>query len=277
MSPHSTKRSQESPNHRTAQNKFDSNESAKKRATPSLADRRATHTAVEKIRRDALNKRIQTLASLVPISSGTRTSKYRIVNSTIAHLQASRNHRVLAARELRALETEANLLRDEVNRWRVRAGRTPMRAERRSASFKSVVSGEMEVDYGTGVEIDFLDWEPKRSKGDEAGELEEDKDDHDRVDSGYEGDGLDTSFSFAATDSDFELSPVSPINPPPTPFSLFPFFLPDDDSRRETGFGSRSRPESGENLFRYYQANLWNSPTSSQRFAISQRDIRLIH
>ncbi|KAL0061349.1 hypothetical protein AAF712_011807 [Marasmius tenuissimus] len=276
MSPHSTKRSQESPNHRTAQNKYDSIEPIKKRATPSLADRRATHTAVEKIRRDALNKRIQTLASLVPIPSGTRTSKYRIVNSTIAHLRASRNHRVLAARELSALETEANLLRDEVNRWRVRAGRTPMRAERRSASFKSVVSGEMEVDYGTGVEIDFLEWEPK-SKEDEVGEVEEDKDVHDHVDSGYEGDGLDTSFSFSATDSDSQLSPISPINPPPTPFSLFPFFLPDDNCRRETGFGSRSRPESGENLFRYYQTNLWNSPISSQRFAISQRDIRLIH
>ncbi|KAK1215225.1 hypothetical protein PQX77_022176 [Marasmius sp. AFHP31] len=271
MAPHTTKRSQ-SPNHRIAQNKLDLNELTKKRATPSLADRRATHTAVEKIRRDALNKRIQTLASLVPIPSGTRTSKYRIVNSTIAHLQATRNHRVLAARELRALETEANHLRDEVNRWRVRAGRTPMRAERRSASFKSIVSGEMEVDYGTGVEVDFLEWEPKRSKDDEAGEREEDKDDPDHIDSGYEGDGLDTSFSFSATDSDSQLSPISPINPPPTPFSLFPFFLP-DDSRRETTF----RHESGENLFRYYQTNLWNSPTSSQRFAISQKDIRLIH
>ncbi|KAL0070324.1 hypothetical protein AAF712_002511 [Marasmius tenuissimus] len=271
MASHPTNRPQHKcTSDRLTQTQLDSNNEGKKRATLSLADRRATHTAVEKIRRDALNKRIQTLASLVPAPAGARPSKYRVVNSTISHLQASREHRVLAARELRNLETEASTLRNEVNVWRLRAGRMPMREERRSASYHSIVNGEMEVDYGTGLEREFLERETKNladAKDGEGDEGDEDGDGHDAAIVG--SNELETSLS--GTNSDSPL-PTSLIHPPPSPFSLLSLFLPN-----EVGFGTHSQRNSGENMFRYYQTNLWNSHTSSQHCTMSQRDIKLIH
>ncbi|KAF9450265.1 hypothetical protein P691DRAFT_701630, partial [Macrolepiota fuliginosa MF-IS2] len=66
------------------------------------AERRATHNAVERQRRETLNGRFLDLAALLPnLSQIRRPSKSSIVNSSIAHIHASRRHRMLAARELR--------------------------------------------------------------------------------------------------------------------------------------------------------------------------------
>ncbi|KAG6807534.1 hypothetical protein H0H93_001509, partial [Arthromyces matolae] len=87
------------------------------------AERRATHNAVERQRRETLNGRFLDLAALLPnLSQIRRPSKSSIVNSSIAHIHASRRHRLLSARELRLLKLEADALRRELNEWRERAG-----------------------------------------------------------------------------------------------------------------------------------------------------------
>src|ERR1700760_75530 len=55
------------------------------------AERRATHNAVERQRRETLNGRFLDLAALLPnLSQIRRPSKSSIVNSSIAHIHASR-------------------------------------------------------------------------------------------------------------------------------------------------------------------------------------------
>ncbi|KAJ6568907.1 hypothetical protein B0H19DRAFT_1065687 [Mycena capillaripes] len=87
------------------------------------AERRATHNAVERIRRETLNGRFLILASLLPpltLANFRRPSKASIVKSTIATLNATRRHRILAAELLHGLAAEAEELRKEVNQWRAR-------------------------------------------------------------------------------------------------------------------------------------------------------------
>jgi hypothetical protein len=80
------------------------------------AERRATHNAVERQRRETLNGRFLDLASLLPnLSQIRRPSKSSIVNSSIAYIHASRRHHLLASRELRLLKTENDHLRFEIN------------------------------------------------------------------------------------------------------------------------------------------------------------------
>ncbi|KAJ7023996.1 hypothetical protein C8F04DRAFT_1303447 [Mycena alexandri] len=79
------------------------------------AERRATHNAVERMRRETLNGRFLTLASLLPpLAALRRPSKSAIVGSSIATVHASRRHRVLAAQTLRAISREAENLRRPV-------------------------------------------------------------------------------------------------------------------------------------------------------------------
>ncbi|GBE81635.1 hypothetical protein SCP_0400060 [Sparassis crispa] len=60
------------------------------------AERRATHNAVERQRRETLNGRFLDLAALLPnLSQIRRPSKSSIVNSSIAHVHSSRRHRLL--------------------------------------------------------------------------------------------------------------------------------------------------------------------------------------
>jgi hypothetical protein len=88
----------------------------------------------------------QDLAALLPnLSQIRRPSKSSIVNSSIAHIHASRRHRFLAARELRMLKHEADALRREVNEWRDRSGIPRVEEPVRSESFTMVLSGELEV------------------------------------------------------------------------------------------------------------------------------------
>lgn len=110
------------------------------------AERRATHNAVERQRRETLNGRFLDLAALLPnLSQIRRPSKSSIVNSSIAHVHASRRHRLIAARELRALKAEADALRRELNDWRDRSGIPRAEEPTRGDGFSMVLSGEVEV------------------------------------------------------------------------------------------------------------------------------------
>jgi len=117
------------------------------------AERRATHNAVERQRRETLNGRFLDLAALLPnLSQIRRPSKSSIVNSSIAHINASRRHRILAAQQLRLLKNETDALRHEVNEWRVRAGVPGVEEPRRPDGFGVILSGELEFEDGDMME-----------------------------------------------------------------------------------------------------------------------------
>ncbi|KAJ7270243.1 hypothetical protein C8J57DRAFT_1716441 [Mycena rebaudengoi] len=117
------------------------------------AERRATHNAVERQRRENLNGRFLDLAALLSnLNQIRRPSKSAIVNSSIAHLNASRRHRILAAQQLRMLKAEADSLRHEVNEWRMRAGLNFVEEPLRSDAFGIVIRGELEFEAGDMVD-----------------------------------------------------------------------------------------------------------------------------
>ncbi|KAJ7232319.1 hypothetical protein B0H12DRAFT_192901 [Mycena haematopus] len=109
------------------------------------AERRATHNAVERMRRETLNGRFLTLAGLLPpLAALRRPSKAAIVSSSIATVNAARRHRVLAAQTLRALAREAEQLRREVNEWRTRARVPQLDVPARSDAHHAVLRAELE-------------------------------------------------------------------------------------------------------------------------------------
>src|SRR5882757_4950683 len=129
------------------------------------AERRATHNAVERQRRETLNGRflvsihrnilvymsilipsLQDLAGLLPnLSQIRRPSKSAIVNSSIAHIHASRRHRLIAARELRMIKAEADALRQELNEWRDRAGLPRLEEPARGDGFNLVLVAKLRL------------------------------------------------------------------------------------------------------------------------------------
>ncbi|KAJ6453255.1 hypothetical protein C8R47DRAFT_249120 [Mycena vitilis] len=124
----------------------------------STAERRATHNAVERQRRDALNGRFLDLAALLSnLNQIRRPSKSAIVNSSIAHLNASRRHRILSAQQLRMMKNEADALRHEVNEWRARAGVAFVEEPMRGDAFGIVLRGELEFEAGDMLEGDLGD------------------------------------------------------------------------------------------------------------------------
>lgn len=130
-------------------NTADSNEGSKRKSSrrANTAERRATHNAVERQRRETLNGRFLELAGMLPnLSQIRRPSKSSIVISSIAHVNASRRHRMLAARELRSVKLESDALRRELNEWRDRAGLPRVEEPTRSEGFNSVLGGEMELE-----------------------------------------------------------------------------------------------------------------------------------
>ncbi|KAJ6506952.1 hypothetical protein C8R45DRAFT_971076 [Mycena sanguinolenta] len=117
------------------------------------AERRATHNTAERQRRETLNGRFLDLASILSnLSRIRRPSKPAIVNSSIAHLNASRRHRILAAQQLRAMKNEADALRHELNEWRTRDGVAFIEEPMRSDSFGTVLRGELELEAGDMLE-----------------------------------------------------------------------------------------------------------------------------
>lgn len=79
------------------------------------------------------------------LSQIRRPSKSSIVNSSIAHIQASRRHRALASRELRLLKMETDALRRELNEWRDRSGLPRVEEPVRGEAFQMILSGEVEA------------------------------------------------------------------------------------------------------------------------------------
>jgi len=119
------------------------------------AERRATHNAVERQRRETLNGRFLDLAALLSnLNQIRRPSKSAIVNSSIAHLNASRRHRILAAQQLRMVKNETDALRHEVNEWRARAGVAFVEEPIRGDAFGIVLRGELEFEAGDMLEGD---------------------------------------------------------------------------------------------------------------------------
>ncbi|KIK67471.1 hypothetical protein GYMLUDRAFT_238752 [Collybiopsis luxurians FD-317 M1] len=122
------------------------------------AERRASHNAVERQRRETLNGRFLDLAAILPnLSQIRRPSKSAIVNSSIACFHASRRHRAMASRELRILKLETDALRRELNDWRDRASIPRAQEPTRSDAFSIVLSGELEVlpvDLEEGEEVE---------------------------------------------------------------------------------------------------------------------------
>jgi hypothetical protein len=124
------------------------------------AERRATHNAVERQRRETLNGRFLDLAALLPnLSQIRRPSKSSIVNSSIAHIQASRRHRLIASRELKMLKHEADALRREANEWRDRSGLPRVEEPVRGDAFGMVIAAELEVIQGIAIEEEDEDAE----------------------------------------------------------------------------------------------------------------------
>jgi hypothetical protein len=110
------------------------------------AERRATHNAVERQRRETLNGRFLDLASLLPnLTSVRRPSKSAIVNSSIALIHQSRRQKALAALELRALYTQFLALKAEADEWRARAGVGCVEEGERSREFWEMIREGEEV------------------------------------------------------------------------------------------------------------------------------------
>ncbi|THV07005.1 hypothetical protein K435DRAFT_833946 [Dendrothele bispora CBS 962.96] len=134
------------PNKAASNAKIDHDKRRPSSRRPSTAERRATHNAVERARRETLNGRFQDLASLLPnLSQIRRPSKSAIVNSSIAYMHASRRHRLLASRELRLIKLETDSLRREVNEWRDQAGVQRVEEPVRGEGFAIVLEGEVEI------------------------------------------------------------------------------------------------------------------------------------
>ncbi|KAJ7470127.1 hypothetical protein B0H11DRAFT_2041490 [Mycena galericulata] len=113
------------------------------------AERRASHNAVERQRREVLNGRFLDLAALLPnLATIRRPSKSSIVHSSIAHVRASHQHRAIASQQLRAMQDECDSLRREVNEWRDRAGvGAPLASPDRGDVFALILGGgELELE-----------------------------------------------------------------------------------------------------------------------------------
>ncbi|KAJ6631905.1 hypothetical protein B0H10DRAFT_1631 [Mycena sp. CBHHK59/15] len=115
------------------------------------AQRRASHNAIERQRRENLNARFLDLASLLPnLAHIRRPSKSSIINTSIAHVRASRRHRCLASQQLRVLSEECESLRRDVNDWRDRAGVAVILPQpHRGEVFSMILAGgELEFEEG---------------------------------------------------------------------------------------------------------------------------------
>ncbi|KAF7339148.1 Macrophage erythroblast attacher isoform 1 [Mycena venus] len=98
---------------------------------------------VERAPRKTLNARFLDLAALLPnLKHLWYPSKSAIINSSIAYVCAADRYRQLASQQLCALNAECDMVRREVNQWRVRAGVHPAVAPLRSEGFALVLGGE---------------------------------------------------------------------------------------------------------------------------------------
>ncbi|RDL36004.1 uncharacterized protein BP5553_06616 [Venustampulla echinocandica] len=89
---------------------------AKKRVRAFTSEDRASHRAIEKQRREALNQSFLDLARLLPsLAHARRLSKSVIVNESISYLKTQREIRLAAASEVSKLLADYDLLRRALN------------------------------------------------------------------------------------------------------------------------------------------------------------------
>lgn len=111
------------------------------------AERRATHNAVERLRRETLNGRFLDLAAMLPaLTAQRRPSKSAIVNQSIALINNQRRSRIIAARELRLIKAENDALRQELNEWRGRNSLPRVEEPPRSADLIALLAVEEEAE-----------------------------------------------------------------------------------------------------------------------------------
>jgi len=131
------------------------------------AERRATHNAVERARRETLNSRFLDLAALLPnLVSVRRPSKSAIVNSSIALIHTQRRARATAGRELRNLKAETDSLRRQLNEWRERACLPPVEEPLRNAEFLALIAlQEEDAEEGEEERAAYAMMEMERGMG----------------------------------------------------------------------------------------------------------------
>ncbi|CAE6446133.1 unnamed protein product [Rhizoctonia solani] len=166
------------------------------------AERRATHNAVERARRETLNSRFLDLAALLPnLVSVRRPSKSAIVNSSIALIHTQRRARATAGRELRNLKVEADSLRRQLNEWRERACLPPVEEPMRNAEFLALIALEEEdAEEGEEERAAYAMMEMERGMG-----------------GGFMRDGEDGDDDSFGPDDVLGLESTSPPQPPTAP------------------------------------------------------------
>ncbi|KAJ1907869.1 hypothetical protein LPJ81_000481 [Coemansia sp. IMI 209127] len=91
------------------------------------AQRRATHNAIERARRESLNGQFQDLASAVPaLNSVRRPSKATIVEKSLEHIMSFRSKIEARDQCINRLQTRNLALHNEVNRLRSQLGLEPL-------------------------------------------------------------------------------------------------------------------------------------------------------
>ncbi|KAF7310290.1 BHLH domain-containing protein [Mycena indigotica] len=215
------------------------------------AERRATHNAVERARRETLNGRFLALASLLPpLRVIRRPSKSAIVNSSIATVQAARRHRVLAAQTLKTMLRETEALRREVNEWRTRARiptlDAPLRSETDNQALDMVLRGEVEE---LEVDLDVIGEFEEENENDEEEEGEENM-----MSNSYHEEDVKPPVNANDARFAFEMSPVSPMSAISGPMSAMAMGMPipSPPSTR----GSMSMPSPGASS----DAGSWDGP-----------------
>ncbi|CAE7069134.1 unnamed protein product [Rhizoctonia solani] len=166
------------------------------------AERRATHNAVERARRETLNSRFLDLAALLPnLVSVRRPSKSAIVNSSIALIHTQRRARATAGRELRNLKAEADSLRRQLNEWRERACLPSVEEPMRNAEFLALIALEEEdAEEGEEERAAYAMMEMERGMG-----------------GGFMRDGEDGDEDGFGPDDVLGLESTSPPQPPTAP------------------------------------------------------------
>ncbi|KAF8307446.1 hypothetical protein DL93DRAFT_128141 [Clavulina sp. PMI_390] len=137
------------------------------------AERRATHNAVERQRRETLNGRFLDLAALLPnLATVRRPSKSAIVNSSIALVRSQRRLRAIHARQIQQLVRDAESLRREVNEWRAAHPHEPVPSARASLSSPSApLEPVVELHYAPEI-ASLLDMEDTSAAEDRMNEQE---------------------------------------------------------------------------------------------------------
>lgn len=128
------------------------------------AERRATHNAIERARRESLNGRfLQLAASLPAISDVRRPSKSLIVNKSLDFVSESLSRETLYRLKIDGLRSENAILREQLNEFRRQAGLevlappkfeelpkplSEMGDKKRSSSLSAVNSSGPSIDFG---------------------------------------------------------------------------------------------------------------------------------